>query len=220
MKKSIMIIFLLVVILLLPSACKKEKKAGPESVYPKIELVNTQNHTIPIDLKEVTTQCSNGYLFKASYSDKTQIKQFNFSTMKEGLIGEDAYGTLSPNKKKVVFLEESPRKNFDVKDRHNIPFELFVMNVDGSDIRRISFDMKLIIGGEGNDFMMLFTPDSQEVIISSSYWPDFPEAAIYIINLAQNTCTKYDEKNPLFNPMERITLFGFLLFMKLGGKVS
>ncbi len=192
---------------LLPSACKKEKKAESDSVYPKIEMVDTQKDTIPINQKEITTQCSNGYLFKASYSDKVQIKQFNFKTLKEELIGgynthlSYLFAELSPDKKKVTFLEEAPKKNFDEKDRSDASFDLYVMNIDGSDIRRISFDMKLNPGGEGNDFTVLFTPDSQEVIVSSSHWPDFPEAAIYIINLAQNTCTKYDEKNPLFNPM-------------------
>jgi len=203
MKKSIIIVFLLISICLFPTACKKEKKVGSNSVYPKIEVVNTQNHTIPIDLKEVKVQCKNGFLFKASYSDKLQIKQFNFDTLKEELLGEFSINlsliplTLSPDKKKVAFLAQTPRIDLDGRSwrLYDDVFDLYVMSIDGSNIKRITFDMMFRPYGEAARFEMLFTPDSQEVILYN--W----DSVIYIVNLIKNSCIEYNEDHALFGPM-------------------
>jgi Tol biopolymer transport system component len=226
MKKSI-IVFLLVIILLLPTACKKEKKTGSENVYPKIEDININNEeedesentfpknevtnenkeSIPINQNKVTPQCKNGYLFKAFYSDKLQIKQFNFDTLKEELVGElnaciEDYWVISPDRKKIAYLGRSPRRELPGLGNYESPYDLYVMNVDGSDIKRITFNIKFFLYGPADSFKTIFTPDSQEIIISSDYWSDSPEVATYLINFAQNTCTKYDENNPLYWPMQ------------------
>ncbi|MCE5223740.1 hypothetical protein LLG10_06055 [bacterium] len=228
MKKFLIVMFLLISICLVSTACKEEKKAGSDNVSTTIDDIYPNNDPIPPQATDKRVFCNNGYLFKASYSDKLQIKQFNFDTLKEELIGElnssfgfpqeflrnpnivdefnnVAFGfshlVISPDKKKLAFLGESPRRDFYEKNYFDFPYDLYAMNVDGSDIKRITFDMEFIPYGEGSDLRILFTPDSQEIIIYGLNWRNFLEEAIYIVNIIHNTCVKYDKNHELFWPV-------------------
>jgi len=208
MKKSIVVFLLLIIICFLPNACKKEMIGELENPNQSVEVINENKEPVPIDQKEIIKECEKGYLFKTSYNDKVQIKQFNFETMKEELVGEFNSSihnianeavtliTFSPDRKKFAFLGRSLRKELN----NPMDYDLYVMNIDGSDLKRITFDMTLVPFSEFSDFMLFFTPDSQDIIVSCSWW-NFSGKAIYLVNLAQNTCFKYDENNPLFWPM-------------------
>jgi len=219
MKKSIVVFLLLIIICFLPNACKKEKNIGSENTDPKVEVINVNNEeksesenensvdenieSVPIDQTEVKIKCNNGFLFKASYTDKLQIRQFNFDTLKEELIGEFKTNLnsipleLSPDKKKIAFLMNTPRNDLEGRTRsfYSDIFDLYVMNIDGTNIKRITFDMMFRPYGEAARFEMLFTPDSQEVILYN--W----DSEIYIVNLIKNTCIKYNEDHALFGPI-------------------
>jgi Tol biopolymer transport system component len=176
-----------------PIESKKEVKEDPKVKQNANEII--KNETYKPVLKNTPT-LSTDFLYSVKNSSSNEIWSWNLSNGTTKSIGfipfQLGWSRVTSDGKNVIFLH-SYRRNVTPKNNMREQYNLFRMNIDGTNIRRLTNNMNIQPYGEGTNFNFCITPDNKEVVISLRTYENGLE--YYLINIENGQINQIIKKN-------------------------